>query len=352
MTFTKPSTHAACPGAAYNVDQSPETADIWAVFRALRDARSHFGLRPAHLQTLQAMLSCLKPGHGETVFASNTELCRRTGGIDERTLRRHISRFIQLGFMTRHESSNRKRYRIRAANGDCISFGLCLSPMFKRASEFLEIAQMLEDTRRDCLFLRKQILALLAQIDAADPNSTFSDGIRKTLRRKLTIVEYRFLQREVEAAHHATSTVMDMDETPVLPANDGQIVRHHSKSKKESKDLDRPQEDNKPNVRLLTAVCKEATSFAETDLLTWEDVEQHAKTLAPMMGIHPITFDKAKDAVGAWKASSAVFIILQFGSRIRDFAAYFSSVTLGRRETQFNPPALLAQLARAESRLA
>lgn len=48
-----------------------------------------------------------------------------------------------------------------------------------------------------------------------------------------------------------------------------------------------------------------------------------------MMGIHPETFEKAKNAVGAQKASCAIFIMLQLGKRIRDFGAYFHSITLG-----------------------
>ena len=109
MTFTKLSIKRKetypVPGEA---PSSSET-DFWAIFRALRDSHTQFGLRPGHMQTLQALLSFLKPGHGETVFASNSEICRRVGGIDERTLRRHINRFVELGFMTRHDSPNRKR---------------------------------------------------------------------------------------------------------------------------------------------------------------------------------------------------------------------------------------------------
>ncbi|WP_430450571.1 helix-turn-helix domain-containing protein [Rhodophyticola sp.] len=56
------------------------------------------------------------------------QLCRRVGGIDERTLRRHINRFVELGFIKRNDSSNRKRYRVRSSGGECISYGLSLAP--------------------------------------------------------------------------------------------------------------------------------------------------------------------------------------------------------------------------------
>uniref|UniRef100_A0AAN0M5V2 Helix-turn-helix domain-containing protein n=1 Tax=Yoonia rhodophyticola TaxID=3137370 RepID=A0AAN0M5V2_9RHOB len=127
MAFTKLSIGTAGADASRGPISAAET-DIWTIFRALRDARSVFGLRPGHIQTLQAMLSFLKPGHGETVFASNNSICQRVGGIDERTLRRHINRFVELGFIKRNDSSNRKRYRVRSSGGHCISYGLSLAP--------------------------------------------------------------------------------------------------------------------------------------------------------------------------------------------------------------------------------
>ena len=82
MAFTKLSIEAAGADASCGSTTASEI-DIWTIFRALRDARSVFGLRPGHIQTLQAMLSFLKPGHGETVFASNYSICQRVGGIDD-----------------------------------------------------------------------------------------------------------------------------------------------------------------------------------------------------------------------------------------------------------------------------
>ncbi len=349
MTFTKlsikhPDAHPS-PGEAASTAQT----DLWAIFRALRDSSSHFGLRPGHMQTLQAMISFLKPGHGDTVFASNSEICRRVGGIDERTLRRHIDRFLELGFMTRHDSPNRKRYRVRSSDGQCISYGLSLSPLLERADDLLAIAQEVENRRRDCIFLRKQILTKLAQLEEFNPESTFPSEVRKALRRKLSIAEYRALLATADTECDLMSTAVDAPRTTILPANDGQTDRHQSRSKKEDKDIERAANTDKPEIRTLTSVCDQATSFTTEKLRTWEDVEGHARNLAPMMGIHPTTFEKAKTAVGAQKASCAIFIMLQLGNRIRDFGAYFHSITLGRRVQQFNPSLLLNRLAGVEN---
>jgi replication initiation protein RepC len=311
-----------------------------------------FELRPGHIQTLQAMLSFLRPGHGDTVFASNNEICRRVGGIDERTLRRHIDRFVELGFMKRHDSPNRKRYRVRSSDGHSISYGLSLTPLLERASELLSVAKEMENNRRDRIFLRKQILTKLACLEEHDPSNSLLSKVRKTLRRKLTIVEYRNLLTEVDAEYIGMSTAVDAPETIKLPANDGQIVRHHSRSIKEQKDLEDKQANEPPAIQKLISICDQAISFTTNRLHSWVDIENHARTLAPMMGIHSNTFDRAKTAVGAEKASCAIFIILQLGKQIRDFGAYFHSITLGKRVQQFNPTVLLDRLSKTDSIIA
>lgn len=346
MAFTKLSVPTPDVGKG-TPTTSTHQSDIWAIFRALRDTRTLFGLRPGHVQTLQAMLSFLKPGHGNTVFASNNEICRRIGGIDERTLRRHIDRFVELGFMKRHDSPNRKRYRVKSSEGNSISYGLSLAPLLARANELLAAAQELENARRDRVFLRKQILTRLAHIDEADPQSELTHQVRRLLRRKLSITDYRDLIDKLEAHREQMSTAVDAPDTIKLPASDGQTDRHHSKSEKEQKDLETASNDKTPAVQTLTAVCDQATAFATNSLRNWLDVEGHARTLAPMMGIHESTFEKAARKIGAQKASCAIFIILQMSSRIRDFGAYFHSITLGRRETDFNPALLLDRLARS-----
>lgn len=344
MAFTQvsASSSGAKKGDRHNNCAPP---DIWAVFRALRDARSAFGLKPGHIQTLQALLSFLRPGQGDTVFASNLEICRRTGGVDERTLRRHIDRFVELGMIARHDSPNRKRYRVSSRDGQVISFGLSLSPLLKRAGEFLNAAAELEETRRDQIFLRKQILVGLAHIDGIEPGSAFAESARRTMRRKLAIAKYRAILEQVTDHLRQMSTVVDVVITTKLPANDGQIVRHLSKSEKERNESEGAENDLLPSVATLTAVCREATAFAPGPLRTWNDIERHAQNLAPMMGIQPGTFHEASKRVGSERTAAAVFILLQLGTRIRSYAAYFHSITLGKRAAGFRPTAILERLS-------
>lgn len=337
---------SARTSGARTVDRHCDTTppDIWAVFRALRDARGHFGLKPGHIQTLQALLSFLRPGQGDTVFASNLEICRRVGGIDERTLRRHIDRFIELGFMARHDSPNRKRYRVRSNDGMALSFGLSLAPLLRRADELLIVAEQLAGTRQDALFLRKQILNSLASIEALDPSSALVQAVRRSLRRKLDVSGYQEILSTLSTEVSKMSTTVDVV-AEYLPANDGQNVRHQSKSEKKQKDTEQPGSKNLPVVADLTTACPEAIVYSPAPLKTWNDIKRHAETLAPMMGIRLSTFAQACERIGAEKAAAAVFIVLQLGERVRNHAAYFHSLTLGRRSSTFQPVALLNRLA-------
>lgn len=80
--------------------------------------------------------------------------------------------------------------------------------------ELLELAEEIEANRRDCLFLRKQVLAVLARIDPLDPENSQALAARKQLRRKLSLAEYRALLAAVETAFAALSTAVDLPETP------------------------------------------------------------------------------------------------------------------------------------------
>jgi len=328
-------------------NQENTAPDIWGVFRALRNARSIFGLKPGHIQTLQALLSFLRPGHGDTVFASNVEICRRIGGIDERTLRRHVDKFIELGFITRHDSPNRKRYRVRSCDGQSLSFGLSLSPLMERANELIAAAINLENEHRDQIFLRKQILVKLSAIDGIETDNELATNSRKLLRRKLVTAEYRDLLAKIDVELQQMSTTVDVAVPTKMPASDGQIVRHHSMSKKIRKDSEEAQNTKLPDVQTLAAVCTEAAAFATSPLRTWEDVGKHAQMLAPMMGITPATFAEARRNIGSEKTASAVFLLLQLGQRVRNHAAYFHSITIGRKTADFHPWHLLERLSRS-----
>jgi len=351
MTFNQIT--ARTSGPAHRDRQDKDLSpDPWEVFRALRDARACFGLKPGHIQSLQALLSFLRPGQGTTVFASNVEICRRTGGVDERTLRRHIDRFVELGFIERHNSPNGKRYRVSACDGQTLSFGLSLAPMMARAEEVLKAASDLQDTLRDQVFLRKQLLAKLAIVDTTEPDNAVAQTVRKMLRRKLSATQYQCLIDDIDTTLQQMSTAVDTVRPVHLSGNDGQIVRHLSRSEEVRKESETVADTELPNLQDLTAACSEAMVYTTAPLATWHDVERHAATLAPMMGIHRQAYEDAGRTLGSRKAAATIFILLQLSNRVRNCAAYFHSITLGRKAGQFRPWRLLARMGQQQAAVA
>jgi replication initiation protein RepC len=204
----------------------------------------------------------------------------------------------------------------------------------------------MENDRRDRIFVRKQILTKLVQLESHDPTNAFIQKARRALRRKLSLPQYHELLAEAAAECQSLSTPDNSPQSIELTANDGQTVRHQSMSKQEEKDLEERRTSNALKPELLASVCDQATAFSTDKLRDWLEIENHARTLAPMMGIHPETFEKAKAVVGAQKASCAIFILLQLGQRIRNFGAYFHSITLGRHQKRFDPAALIKRLSK------
>lgn len=115
---------------------------------------------------------------------------------------------------------------------------------------------------------------------------------------------------------------------------------------KKKKDLDSNIDDEALKPDFLSSIRDQVTSFSADRLRNWLDVENHARTLAPIMGIHPEKFENAKNAVGAQKVSCAVVIMLPLGKCIRDFGAYFHSITLGQKQNQFDPLSLIKRLSK------
>ena len=142
---------------------------------------------------------------------------------------------------------------------------------------------------------------------------------------------------------------MDTAETTEVSANDGQTVRHQSTSIKERIDKDTTVNEVSLRPSALVSVCDQAPAFAETSLQDWNDIENHARMLAPMMAIQSATFEKAKNTVGPRRASTASFIMLQLGKSIKDFGAYFHSITLGKRRDRFDPEALIDRLSKQQA---
>lgn len=121
------------------------SADKWKLMTALSTARPLFGLSDRTVAVLTALISVLpgrelKADDEQIVFPSNAELSRRTQGMADATLRRHIAALVHAGLISRRDSPNGKRYARRDGSGAIeTAFGFDLGPLALRAAEIFAL---------------------------------------------------------------------------------------------------------------------------------------------------------------------------------------------------------------------
>lgn len=132
--------------------------DKWKLINALGTARNFFALSDRTVAVLSALLSVL-PGRAVTladeqiVFPSNAELSRRTNGMADATLRRHIAALVAAGLLLRRDSPNGKRYARRDDAGQIeAAFGFDLGPLALKAAEIFALE---DDVKREEALMRR-----------------------------------------------------------------------------------------------------------------------------------------------------------------------------------------------------
>lgn len=344
------------------------TSDVWAIFRTLRDASPAFQLKPKVLQTLAAVISCLKPGKGLICFASNQELQRRLAGVSDKTIRRHIADLVAASIIRRQDSPNGKRYSSRDPNtGQSEAYGFDLSPLVENASQWQNAYEVLQREQQHLRHLRTKILARLAWIDEAGQQITDTNAARKILRRtSLSVEQAASMLKEIETTvamlkpqpswptpptdvtAAAAATVAGSAEMSTAA---GQNDRHQSKSL--TKDLETEGPSNvKPIaddcetavLKKLERGCENAMQFAMDPIRSWEGIERHAAMLAPMIGIDRGLKALAETRFGTKDAALAILAMVELQPGIRNMKAYFRSLVVGRRAASFDPRALVSRL--------
>lgn len=367
MTFQRIITQHPSPAIGRGVPCG--TKDMWSVFRELRNGASALRLKPSVLQTLSALLSCLKPGKGLICYASNRELQRRLGGISDKTVRRHIAELATANVLRRQDSPNGKRYPTRDPEGDVEAYGIDLSPMLENSAVWAQAAEHVEREAATVRHLRTKLLARLAWLDEANGGDTCHSGIntsaiRTTLRRvTLTSTEIADMLEQIESCLEAAVPTeqppcpspedgIAPDSSRQLSGCGGQYVRHLSMS--ETKDQDKDSDDlangstelDRRLLGKLTSACPSALEMALEPPRSWHCLERLAHTLAPFVGIDHALQQLAWTRLGARKASLAVLVMVQLQPRIRNMQAYFRSLISGRRSADFDPALLVDRMAR------
>ncbi|WP_112313449.1 plasmid replication protein RepC [Pseudogemmobacter bohemicus] len=330
-----------------------ETSSLWQVFRNLVAARTTLDVSPQALGTLRALISFVKPSRGLVVFASNRTVSERADGASERSIRRHIAELISAGLLSRKASTNGKRYKVANPDGHDDVYGLDVSPLLYRAAEFESLAaEAAEETLRIKL-QRKRLSSLIYAARELLPTGRLAE-VTRALRRRHNSAFYSALYRQVaaeaaeaEQQRFATRTTDEqLQNSAILASNDGQNDRHKIKSNKEEFDSDSPQRNEVTNseatepsgiLRTIADRYPDALAWAEAPVTSWHGLEKLAWNLANWCGIGDKLRQKAHAAVSSEVFICAALHIAQASHRIRNPAAYFAAVTLGKRRDTFHP---------------
>ncbi len=383
MAFHQIQTNSAL--AAPTRDTCPQSAsDAWEILRDLRSARRQYGLKDRAITLLQALISLLPKDNPRTrIFASNKTLSDRANGMEERTIRRHISILVRAGLIERHDSANRKRFARRDPDtGELIGYGFDLAPIFNRAQEISALASeaILEAGRiailRDRLSQIRQVI-----LEAGNVNSD-AEIIRKALRRKLSAAQLQCMIAELTPADSQDPPAP----TIILSGDDSQIDRHIQKSITEDLDSDsamiatlgtgqqnpadvsppKRREDNRNlntcdhgqatsqsddlEIRLdqVKAACPEIMCFATAPVTRWHDMDRLGRSVGRMAGIAEDVLDQTEHKFGKTGLALTVAAVLQMGSRIKNHGAYIRSLVSGKHADTFDPAKLIIRLIHAQ----
>lgn len=178
-----------------------------ALMPVIRTIRRDLGLSTGDLLVLGALLSFLPCKDRETgverpigpdmvlvVFASNATLCDRANGMDERALRRHLSRLSDAGLIRRKQSATGKRFPLKRDGMIRDAFGIDLTPLLERHAELADRAEEARREAEELRALRAQALALRAEaLETAAPHDeearSFLEQVKTVLRRATLTAE-------------------------------------------------------------------------------------------------------------------------------------------------------------------
>ena len=304
------------------------TAQVMAI---MRSCGPDLGLGPQVLRTLEVLLSCLAPARNHhVVFASNQTLVTRSGGLSERSIRRHISQLIELDLAERADSANGKRYtRHDPLAGMTMRFGLDLSRLYARLAGLRIVAEEIEKKRQRLAYLRCKLRAACQRILRDAPDNAEALVLQKASRRKLSIEQIEEMIGQVPLVQEYSDPSAMTNE---LAVTGGQNDRHQSSLSKELID-----KGTAPDLDALLEHCTEAQSFAENRITSADAMLSHAEKLAPMIGISRHMWVKALEQRDRFDVGALIWLMVQKLNAIQKPAAYFQAVAFGKRANAFSP---------------
>ena len=300
-------------------DQTPivPTAEVIEI---LRGCGKKLGLSPQVLRSLELLLTFLPPRRNHhIVFASNETLVHRAQGLHERSLRRHIAALAEAGLLRRTDSPNKKRYTCHdPCAGVTMRFGLDLGPLFARIGDLRILAEEAEMEAMQIAYQRRKLRAAASNRLALAPDDARAKELLKLARRQMSAVELAALLAGLPCPAESLDHPHEQD----LTGSGGQIDRHLPNLSKEL--------NEKEETEVLQSIAEkppEAVSYALSSLQTAQDIEDHARTLAPMLGISMKLYQDAIESIGSWRVASLVWMIVENATKITKPAAYFRAIT-------------------------
>lgn len=354
----------------------------WDALQELGTARSAYGLSDRDITVLQALLSFHKGSALDVradqliVFPSNKKICERLNGMPCSTMRRHLGKLVDTGFLNRRDSPNGKRY-VRTRGELRMAYGFDLTPLVNRfveicnaATEIREQQARLKDIREDVSLMRRDLTGLAALGAEQQPDLGLWDELNdlallsaRTLRRKLTEQALLDLKAELNAAlKKAKSGLSQLSETQEMSTSDAPNEQHQYTStlkESESKALISNQpfkefEPATPNIKQRSAkneevlnqppvsftdvqdVCSEMQQFVEEPIQSWHDLILAAETVRPMMGISSEVWQLAKQQIGEPEAAIVIAVMLQNFSDYQSPGAYLRVLANRASEGRFS----------------
>jgi replication initiation protein RepC len=371
--FMRPISHAHL-----RVIERPEASapgkpvNKWELLRELSKAQAAFGVTERDLTVLQGLLSFFPDdalgGNAEmVVFPSNKTVCERLNGMPCSTMRRHLSRLVEVGLLMRRDSPNGKRY-VRKHGEERVTFGFDLAPLYCRAEEIARAAEAVREAEdrvrriREIVSLMRRDLAALAEFgEEIQPGLGLWDQLRDTaaltvraLRRKLSLEDISAYRTNLETLLDQARNLIDGPETEDMNTNDALIERHHHNSKKESiesepaleqggaataalnedtdeveADVENPDTRRVPKIplHLVIAGCPSLKTFYQGDIRHWHQLFDAACQVRPAMGISASAWEEAQRCMGPEQASIVVVAMLERFAEIKSPGGYLRALT-------------------------
>lgn len=341
----------------------------WEALRELTAGRIRFGLSDRDLTVLQALISFhpaadLSPGEPLVVFPANATICARLNGMPCSTMRRHVARLVDSGFLIRRDSPNGKRYMRRGE----IAFGFDLAPLLNRIDEIRSAAESvraeearLSRLRETVSLMRRDLCGLVAlgriehpALPLWDDCEALLTDLTPMLRRKLSATDLDRLEALLAEAIGQARKLFAEPVAEETGTSDAENEQHHHKSNPDSHDLNPaskiralPRTAQKPpTLPDVVSRCKELRNYAPDGIPTWPKFVETVETVRPMMGIAEPVWAEAKRTMGPVEAAIVLATMLERYEHYRSPGGYLRTLTRKSAAQAFSSASMVRALDR------